>query len=248
MKGRDCMIFYFSGTGNSKWIAEKIGEKIGSKIYDISKEEKIPDCSKEQYVGLVFPVYAWGVPEPMEAFTKKLRKTEAFTFGVATCGADAGFSLKKLSKIYSLQSCYSISMPNNYIIGSDIEDSLTIKEKIEKARQEIQRITDEILQKHPMYRVQEGAFPFLKSTMIHAGFQKFARTTKPFYVTEQCNGCGMCEKNCPASTIILVHGKPQWKEKCFQCLRCINECPQIAIQYGKETETRGRYTIDKYLK
>ena len=31
------------------------------------------------------------------------------------------------------------------------------------------------------------------------------------------------------------------------CLRCINECPEVAIQYGKATRTRSRYSIERYL-
>ena len=60
------MIFYFSGTGNSKWIANQL-----------SKEQKedlvfIPDtlrngtsefCLREdEKVGFVFPIYSWAPP------------------------------------------------------------------------------------------------------------------------------------------------------------------------------------------
>ena len=37
------MIFYFSGTGNSKWVANKIADKINDKAYDISNLSKIPE-------------------------------------------------------------------------------------------------------------------------------------------------------------------------------------------------------------
>ncbi|HIW93407.1 MAG TPA: hypothetical protein H9868_02585 [Candidatus Flavonifractor merdipullorum] len=33
----------------------------------------------------------------------------------------------------------------------------------------------------------------------------------------------------------------------LQRLRCINECPRQAIQYGKATAGRRRYTIRAYL-
>lgn len=243
------MIFYFSGTGNSKWVAKNIAERINDKIYDISKLNEIPEIKKEKQIGLVFPIYAWGIPEPMILFAKKITKSNAFTFGICTCGADAGIALKKLSKIYQLDSCYSVIMPSNYIIGEDIEKECIILNKIENAKKEIDKISREIMQKQKIYRVNEGKYPKLKSTIVNTGFNKFARTTKPFYVDkEKCNGCGLCAKSCPASTITLVDGNPIWDTKCYQCLRCINYCPQKAIQYGKETEKRGRYNIEKYLK
>lgn len=243
------MIFYFSGTGNSKWVAKNIAERINDKVYDISKLNEIPEIKKEKQIGLVFPIYAWGIPEPMILFAKKIIKSNAFTFGICTCGADAGIALKKLSKIYQLDSCYSVIMPSNYIIGEDIEKECIILNKIENAKKEIDKISREIMQKQKIYRVNEGKYPKLKSTIVNTGFNKFARTTKPFYVDkEKCNGCGLCAKSCPASTITLVDGNPIWDTKCYQCLRCINYCPQKAIQYGKETEKRGRYNIEKYLK
>lgn len=242
------MIFYFSGTGNSKWVANRIGEKIKDKTYDISILKEIPEIHNEEQIGFVFPIYAWGIPEPMVEFVKKLKKFKTFTFSICTCGANAGNALKNFSRIYHLDSSYSIIMPSNYIIGENIEDERVILKKIEMAKTRIEIISQEILQRKKVYQVDEGSFSILKSTIINVGFNKFARSTKPFYINEEkCNGCGLCAKNCPALTIKMVDKKPVWNKKCYQCLRCINYCPQKAIQYGKETEKRGRYNIDKYL-
>ena len=54
---------------------------------------QIPKLNKESQIGLVFPIYAWGVPEVMNEFAKNLEKTEVFTFGICTCGADAGIDV-----------------------------------------------------------------------------------------------------------------------------------------------------------
>lgn len=241
------MIFYFTGTGNSKWIASQIGDEIGDKVFNISDFKEIPNISDEKYIGLVFPIYAWGVPSPMVEFAKQLQQTKAFTFGVCTCGEDAGIAMKKLSKLYHLDSSYSVIMPSNYIVGFDIEDEKIILEKITKAKNEIKTISNEILQTKAVYRVNEGTLAWLKSNLANMGFNRFARTTKPFYANDKCNGCGLCAKSCPASTIKIIDGKPSWNNQCYQCLRCINRCPQVTIQYGKSTESRGRYTIKKYL-
>ena len=243
------MIFYFSGTGNSRWIAEKVAEKINDKVYDISNMDEIPEISNEKQIGLVFPIYAWGVPEPMNLFAKRLKKTKAFTFAICTCGANAGNALKKLSKIYHINSSYSIIMPSNYIVGEDIEEKSVILNKLDNAKKEIDKISKEILKKKKVYNVEEGKFPTMKSNIINKGFNNFARTTKPFYVDkEKCISCGLCAKMCPAYTITLVNGNPVWGEKCYQCLKCINYCPKEAIQYGDKTSKRGRYNIEKFIK
>ena len=232
------MIFYFSGTGNSDSISNgEIIEKLSAGIQE------------EGFLGFVFPVYAWGAPEIVIDFVKKLGKPEgnAFTFAVATCGEEAGYTLKNFSKIIPLKSSYSLVMPNNYVVGSDLEDEETVLSVLRNAKEEVKRMAEEIIAKKEVCRVNEGSAAGLKSGLVNFGFNKFARNTKNFYTTDACTGCGLCAKNCPTHTITMENNRPVWGSKCYQCLKCINRCPAAAIQYGKATETRGRYTIEKYL-
>lgn len=241
------MIFYFSGTGNSAWVARQLAKLTGNEACDITTLNQLPDLDSDRQIGFVFPVYAWGVPEIMADFAKKLPKTQVFTFGVCTCGGDAGLAMKQFSKLYPLSSSYSLVMPNNYILGSDTDDEGEIREKITAARAELERISGEIQRQEPVCRVHEGGLAGVKSHLANFGFNKFARSAKPFFAEDSCNGCGLCERNCPAHAITLRDGKPVWAAQCYQCLRCINECPQQAIQYGKSTAGRRRYTIRGYL-
>lgn len=66
----------------------------------------------------------------MEAFAMKLPKIGVFSFGVCTCGEEAGMAMKQFSKCYPLDSSYSLVMPNNYIVGTDTDDEATIHAKI----------------------------------------------------------------------------------------------------------------------
>ena len=83
----------------------------------------------------------------MNLFAKRLKKTKAFTFAICTCVANAGNALKKLSKIYHINSSYSIIMPSNYIVGEDIEEKSVILNKLDNAKKEIDKISKEILKK-----------------------------------------------------------------------------------------------------
>lgn len=241
------MIFYFSGTGNSAWAARQLARLTGDKAYDIINLNQLPDLDSAGQIGFVFPVYAWGAPEIMAEFAKKLPKTQSFTFGVCTCGGDAGLAMKQFSKVYPLSSSYSLVMPNNYIIGSDTDNEGEIRQKITASRAELERMAQEIQRQERVYRVHEGGLASVKSHVANFGFNKFARSAKPFFAEDSCNGCSLCVRNCPAHAITLRNGKPVWAAQCFQCLRCINECPQQAIQYGKSTAGRRRYTIREYL-
>lgn len=255
------MIFHFSGTGNSKWVAENLAGLLHEKTADISvlnfesddnkryMKEIAQGIKNDEYIGFVFPVYAWGAPEIVIDFAKKLGKPEGnmFTFAVATCGEEAGYTLKNFSKVFPLKSAYSVVMPNNYVVGSDLEDEGTVLSVLRNANEEVKRMAEELSVKKEVCRVNEGSTAGLKSSLVNFGFNKFARSTKSFYTTDACTGCGLCAKNCPARTITMENNRPVWGEQCYQCVKCINCCPAAAIQYGKATESRGRYTIEKYL-
>ncbi|MEG0453899.1 MAG: EFR1 family ferrodoxin, partial [Bacteroides sp.] len=70
------MIFYFSGTGNSKWVAQQLA--------DVQQERLvfIPDAlrsattefslQEEEKVGFVFPIYSWGPPPIVLEFIHQL--------------------------------------------------------------------------------------------------------------------------------------------------------------------------------
>lgn len=243
------MIYYFSGTGNSKWAAEQIAEATGDVALDIVEAGAPASLEGQSQVGFVFPVYAWGVPEPMLEFAKSARPPQdAFSFGVCTCGADAGLTMEKLARAVRLDSAYSLLMPNNYVIDSELDAPDEAFAKIMAAKDECARIAAEVAGRKKAWRVTKGPSAALRSNLVNFGFNKFARSVKPFRATEACDGCGICERRCPAKVISLSSGRPVWQDGCYQCLRCINECPREAIQYGDKTEGRPRYTLSACLK
>lgn len=240
------MIYYFSGTGNSKWVAERLASETSDVAVDLIGASVIPPIDN-QTVGIIFPVHAWGVPEPVLAFVKKLVGRPAFTYSVCTCGDEAGESMEKLNAIFHLDSMYSIAMPSNYIMGADVEPVDQIASKIVKAEEKFQTIAAQVITRQSTRDVNKGRLSWVKSNLANFGFNRFARSTKPFHVTDRCSSCGLCAEICPTNTIKLVDGKPQWHGNCCQCTACINRCPERAIEYGKSTAQRGRYQVEDYL-
>jgi NAD-dependent dihydropyrimidine dehydrogenase PreA subunit len=234
------MIYYFSGTGNSKWVAEQLASKTDDIAVNMVGLSAVPSTN-DQTIGIIFPIHAWGVPEPVLEFVKRLMGKPAFTFGVCTCGDEAGNAMEKLSSIFPLNSTYSVAMPSNYVMGADIESHESIVSKIAKAKEKLKTIAAQVIAKQSVNDVNKGKLSWVKSNLANFGFNKVARSTKPFYVTDKCISCGECAENCPANTITMVDGRPQWVEKCYQCTACINCCPTQAIEYGKGTSTRSRY-------
>lgn len=77
------MIFYFTGTGNSRHVAQMLGKKLSEKIISINEMMRDDDASyrflirEDEHIILVFPIYSWGVPVPIRAFIEKVQ----FAFG-----------------------------------------------------------------------------------------------------------------------------------------------------------------------
>lgn len=240
------MIYYFSGTGNSKWVAEELASKTSDVAENMIGKASTPSIDSKS-IGLVFPIHAWGMPEPVMDFVRRLSGKPEFAFGVCTCGGEAGLAMEKLNDTFPLDSAYSIRMPNNYVMGSELENREKIVSIIADARAKLDQIAEQIIAKQPVTDVHIGNLAWIKSNLFNFGFNKAARTTSPFFVTDKCISCGICARDCPAKTITMIDGRPHWGKECYQCTACINLCPAKAIEYGKGTAMRGRYRIEDYL-
>ena len=247
------MIFYFSGTGNSLYAAQKLSKVLQEPLCNmadmLSKKQFLYTLKEKERLAFIFPVYAWGIPKPVIAFIKKLElsQTPYYTFAVVTCGENIGTTMHLLQKILkkkniTLNSGFSLTMPDNYVVLFDVASVEQQTTCLNQADKRISKIAKMVaLEKNKFFRVEKGKFSFLKSTFFHALFYKFFANTKHFYTTGDCIGCGKCEKLCPAHKIHIKSEKPAWDAgNCYMCLSCLNHCPKEAIQYTKKTEKHGR--------
>lgn len=246
------MIFYFSATGNSKHLAKVICENSGEKLVDITeciRENKLDFKAEDgERLGFVMPVYFYGVPSCVLEFIEKMNLTscgESYAFSAFTCGATTAGAGKMLEKALSkkgirLSARFAVSMVDNYIPMYEISNKSEALAKLAKAKPEMEKIALQVKNK------ESGDFDCIKGPQVMTKFlyplYKPFRSTKRFFATDACTGCGICEKGCVSRAIEIKNGKPVWvKKSCTNCLRCIHSCPQRAIQLGKATEKRNRY-------
>lgn len=250
------MIFYFSGTGNSLWVAKILGEYQKEQVVSITdqiQKEQYPFCislKSDEKLGFVFPIYAWAPPKIVMDFIRNLEIKNyngQYIFAVCTCGDTAGHAMNMLQatlnqKNMKLGSGFSVFMPNNYIISFDVDSKEVATEKLEQAKQTIGHINEVISQKrNGVFDSYEGSVPFIRTQIINPLFNAFALSAKKFYAKGNCISCGLCEHVCPTKNIRLENGSPKWGKQCTKCLACIHRCPVQAIQYAKVTENKGRY-------
>lgn len=248
------MVFYFSGTGNSEYVARRIAAALGESAVCVADEFDNTDnqfrysLAPRETLGFVFPVYAWAPPKMMSDFITlmSIQSKNSYIFSVNTCGEEEGLSTSLVQKLLAkkgltLNSAVSIKMPSNYIIGHDVYSQPHEKDVLMQADRKLRWFETVLLQRqNGINRGLPGSLPKLKSRVVNPLFYAYAINTEKFYADANCDACGLCERVCPVHTI-KVDDKPVWGRECTQCLACINRCPQKAIQYGKITQSRGRY-------
>lgn len=256
------MIFFFSATGNSEHIARRIAEKTGDKAISMVDAYKDGINSSQledgEALGFIFPVYAFSIPAIVANFIKQLGKRklggDRYVFAVFTCGANSGSTYYDLQKILrrgnmELKFARDIVMPDNYLIMFNSPPKETQAGML-AAADEAADLTAEAVK----YRREEVIFsaknaPRIFSRLFSVFFNKYALSTKKFHADDACNACGLCAEVCPVQAITIADGAPVWsKSRCEKCMACINRCPTAAIQYGKSTRGRARYTHPIYAK
>ena len=243
-------IFYLSGTGNSLKVARNLAEKLGeSEIIPIAKiidgEIDLPS----ERIGIVFPVYIWGMPLIVRRFVEKIGKnSEKYFFAVATCGGASANTLKQMENLFKkqgnrLSSGFVVYMPSNYIPWGSVLAENEQKKMFDKCNEKLKEIVDTV-SKRESNKIEVGS---LLSRVVLSGFvnrissPQIPNMDKAFWATENCNGCGICSKVCPAKNIKLDTGRPEWLHRCEQCFSCLQWCPKESIQYGKKTIEKKRY-------
>ena len=249
------MILYFTGTGNSKYCADFLADKLGEEVCDLSVRIKNKDYtpieSEKPYI-ICAPTYAWRIPAVVTEFLGKTElKGNHRLYFVMTCGGEIGKAEKynkaicdKIGKSY--KGTAKVKMPENYLAMFDVTDEKREEELMAEADRELESAVRHIAENESLPTVKEGAIGVLLSGPVNRIFYPFCVIDKKFYAKDSCISCGICEKKCPLGNIEIKNGRPVWLGNCTHCMACITYCPKEAIEYGKKSEGKRRYRCRKY--
>ena len=244
------MVFYFSGTGNSRFVAKRIAEAVSQEAVDITTYTKTMDRPEFTDTG----VYVFVCPSYMSAPARAMTDFVGWAgfpsgvkaYFIVTCAASMGITPRVASEIcekkgLQYMGAAQIEMPQNYIAlftTKEVEENINI---IEKAEIEIDRIAPLILNGEVLETKKIGSVEYSVTKWVRDVYYKDFMKTKKFKATDKCISCQKCVKVCPLSNITMKDGKPSWGNKSTHCMACINQCPKDAIEYGKGTAGKPRY-------
>ena len=230
------MIFYFSGTGNSKWAAKTLALETGDTLVSIP-EVINSDCSftleKDEHVGFIFPIHGWRVPNIVKEFLTKLTiKTlgedtshvKHYCFCLVTAGDSIGKAMERFQQqlksvtvndALSLKAVCSLIMPESYVglPSMDVDTKEKELEKKELASKQLKEFSN-ILKQHPH-----------KDSNHIWGWNQLIRGPIPSFFSGPVGG--FFER-------FLITDKPFHVDsrRCVKCGICANVCPVSDIKGG----------------
>jgi len=249
------MILWYSGCGNSRFVADSLSRELGDDnmvfIPEAARQGATLEFGPDDVLGIVFPVYSWSVPRLVSEFlrTATVKGKPAYIFAACTCGDETGLTEKHLKKDLAkqgltLDAFFSFQMPETYINlpGFKLDTDENALRKINGTKESLNEAVKLIKERaQGNFDKLKGGSSFLKSNILKPLFYGLLITDRKFRVSDSCIGCGICAKNCPLRNITIENDRPKWNGHCTNCMSCYHRCPKNAINFGKATIGKGQY-------
>lgn len=252
-------VFYFSGTGNTKFIVQKLSDLLKPEfecvLTDIAQKQSVEaEFASADFLLFAYPIYGSSPPEPMRKFAYANRRllcgkqvivviTQYLFSGDGA--ASLGRFLEKNGA--TVQFAEHFNMPDNLAdlpflkIKNGSENGVTVAKAVLKAEKFVQKIKSGEPFKRGFGLVSHAIGYFSQRMFWRMGEKKKAVKLK--IDPEACAKCGKCAKACPVNNIKIQDGAPIPQGKCALCYRCVNTCPMQAItlcgKHSPKTQYKG---------
>jgi len=244
------VMIYFSGTGNSEYIARRFSILMGIACHSI--EEKIdftPLLTGADTIAFCYPIYGSTVPRIMREFVAKhrivIRKKKLIIFCTQMFfSGDGARAFARLIPSCDKQVIYAehFNMPNN--ICNFFLFPIRDRERIRKKKAADKKLALVCRNLQNGISKKRGWNPI--STALgktqNAGFPKMEESGRGSFIADQnCTKCGLCVKKCPMHNLELNNGKIIQKNNCTLCYRCVNLCPKKAATVLLHAKPKRQY-------
>ena len=248
------VMFYFSGTGNSKYVAELFAGEMGAKCHSIEESidfETLIDTN--EVIAFSYPVYMSRVPRIMRKFVErhksrfKNKKIIIFCTQLLLSGDGARAFAAMFPKDYiNLIYAEHFFMPNN--VSNVFILPMTSEKKVERclvtARRKMQSVCNDIRNgriKKRGFNVFSRGLGLIQGVFLSAVEKK---ANNYVGITSDCTNCRLCVSSCPTGNLIYENGRITHKHDCTMCYRCINTCPAKAITIVFPGKVKKQYILN----
>lgn len=250
-------LLYFSPSGNVKYLAEILADRLGrDRALLVPLETADPErLEGGGHLVLLYPIHGFNPPRNVVRFVRRLPGGRFERVSLIAVGSSKHWVNRAAS--YRLR---RVLTEKGYAIG--VEELLAMPLTIfvafpdEEARQLVAdavRRMDGIAVALDAGRSIVPVVPW-KARVISLIGRGEALVSRLFGLElradGRCTSCGVCWNRCPQGNIRRGRdGKPRFGFDCLMCLRCVYECPERAIapRISKFIPIRGGYALSRYL-
>lgn len=244
------IVIYFSGTGNSKYVASKFAGKMKAECYSIEEQVDFDYClSHADVIAVCYPIYGSCVPFIMRKFVDKhineFREKRLIIFCTQMLfSGDGARAFARLIPGCDNWVIYAehFYMPNN--ICNFFLFPIREREFERKTRATDMRLEQVChhIQNGTIKRRGWNSFSAVLGKIQNIAFPKIEEKGKGSFVADRdCIYCGMCVKHCPMHNLELEGSALMQKNNCTLCYRCVNICPQKAATVYLHAKPHKQY-------
>ena len=224
------MVFYFTATGNSLYVAKQLDDAPIS-IPQVVHGDNL--TFQDETIGVVCPVFGHEAPPMVKEFLKKSTFWTDYFYMILTYGNRHGGAAElaqDMCEQCDIQPAYinTVLMVDNFLPAFDMAEQVKLDKKVEHQINAIQ--SDIVGRRHYIQPATETDRAAHQAFLAYSATPPEERWKNIYQVTDACIGCGICSKVCPAGCWTVQSGRAEYhSDGCQCCMACIHACPQKAI-------------------
>lgn len=257
------LTLYFSGTGNTKYVADLFSKKMGAKCLSIETDvDFATEIKAHNTIAFCYPVYHSRVPRIMREFAhshnadlfgKKViifATQQAFSGDGARVFSDL-FEKDAIDIIYAEHFNMQQNMGNIPIWSILFKPTEKTKRKFAMKTSAKMNIVCNNIQNGIVKKRGFSIFskwlgyiqgkPWQKHTKDIAPVRLEKKLIHDVRIHNDCTACNLCTKICPMKNLVNHEGQIQHLNNCTVCYRCVNRCPRKAITVYIHTKPKWQY-------
>ncbi|MGI6736917.1 MAG: EFR1 family ferrodoxin [Anaerovoracaceae bacterium] len=228
------MIFYFSATGNSLYAARSLDADAVSIPQVMDREETAGGLHfKSEQIGIAAPIYGHELPRMVKEFIDRAEFDTDYLYLILTYGNRHANAVELAQNVFRragkrVDCIRTLLMADNFLPAFDMEKQVRLDKHVEEQLADIR--ADLAAGRHRIEEVTE-ADRRAHAEYLAAVHGRPETVWADFTFTDQCLGCGICTRVCPAGCLHLErHRAVRIDDHCQACMACAHACPEGAIK------------------